>query len=342
MIRPAQTALRRLVPALAAGLVLALGPAAASAAAKPEELRETTATLNLRGSHGYAISIEGFAVDGAPSEVSLTVRGAHETEAEYSVPATVSTQRLEANFGRFGRVSVRFTGGPPHRRSRNKGCNLERESTRRGSFAGTIRFRGEEGFTTVSASRARGSVVRTIDALCPHAKPAPPRRGRAPLSAPDEDTLHTTVIEAGRKEPDGGTGFFYISSNGVFNGEPERGAVGLASAETFERRGRIEIERRGTFEMPARSLAVEEPAAGVQAAMLAPPSPLAGSAEYSKEADEPAIWSGDLRVSLPGAESLSLAGPGFESLLCQGEEDSKAFERCSAKAGAIYIHALER
>src|SRR5262245_52953366 len=82
---------------------LFLGLLAPGAGARPVELKDLTARMTLPGSHGYRLTIEGFA-----STVELTARAPGGAEAEYEVPGTVTARRLRANLGRFGRVAVRF------------------------------------------------------------------------------------------------------------------------------------------------------------------------------------------------------------------------------------------
>jgi hypothetical protein len=149
--------------------------------------------MSLHGSHGYRIKIKSV----SHGRVRLTAKN-DSAFAEYTVKGRVTRRALNANFGRLGRVSVRFhrigkpRTGVPLLPVKCKGKNPIRE---KGRFEGTIRFHGEQGFTEVSARGVKGSVVRRFKRECPL-----PRGGRDATAAatkrPGDVTLTSFIAGA--------------------------------------------------------------------------------------------------------------------------------------------------
>jgi hypothetical protein len=62
----------------------------------------------------------------------------------------------------------------------------------------------------------------------------------------------------------------------------------------------------------------------LDSATIAPPRPFSGSATYQGSTGAPPTWIGDLAVSLPGTERLSLVGPDYRPRLYRLSEDGIA------------------
>lgn len=309
---------------LGAALLL-LGPPAGSAAAQPISEHDVIVRLVLGARHGYRISVEGS--DGV---VELRASSPTDEEVGYRVPGLITRHRLKANFGRLGFVSVRFGGGPAVTQVSGSGCGAETETRERGDFTGTIRFRGEHGYTAVAASSARGSVLRYSFGVCLGRARRGALRARRAKGPDGIEKLRTTLLGAGRREGAGGTGFSIESS-----ASPERPAdagVAFVDVATKRRRGRIEIERSGIFEVPARSLSLAH-REGATVGSVNLPAPFEGEATFAGSPDEePVAWTGDLRVALPGDPQVTLAGSGFRSLLCRGRVGGDRYESCATEA----------
>ena len=92
-------------------------------------------------------------------------------ETTYSFAGTSSSEGIEADLGDFGEISLRFApSGEAKTRTfghLGKGCTGPRKIVRQpGTFAGTFRFEGEAGYTSLEATEASGSIGTTAFFLC--------------------------------------------------------------------------------------------------------------------------------------------------------------------------------
>jgi hypothetical protein len=128
--------------------------------------------LQAKGSHGFGITVSGIS-----NQVYLTVRG-HHANNTYMVRGRFRENEIKALFGRLGRISMRFRAGHKARvvPVSDGNCKGAGEVIERGSFIGTLNFRGEQGYTTVRTARAAGRVVRSGRLVCE----AGPEQGGAP------------------------------------------------------------------------------------------------------------------------------------------------------------------
>ncbi len=288
-------------------------------AAAPGAAAETHLQMSLPSGNGYRLAI--FGTPGVAVALELTKRTEKGIRyATYRVDGTVTPREIKGNFGRFGRIDLSFRtkrpGGRPSRGCESKGLIRER-----GTFVGTIRFRGEQGFSSVSATRAKGIVV--------HFCSRTPEPGRNPLRRavpPDPPAFFEISLVA---ETERGRQEIELQSETV----SPLGADGtladpttLVSAELEEEQGRIGIERTAIVlaEPPSTSPLGATPTT----ASLTLPYPFSGTGSYREEAGAPASWTGDLQVDLPGAENQPLVGSDFTAVLCRGKSGNGKFRRC--------------
>ncbi len=300
---------------LLAGLATVLAPVPAQAA--PAEMK-----MSLPASHGYRMRIVGS--PGGRVEVEA-IKGA--SYANYAVPGHVSSDRIEANLGRLGRVSVRFhaagerTGGSPPSGCAGAGRSIHQV----GTFSGTIRFRGEEGFTSVSATRAKGSLSRRCATEAGASK--------AGASNPTRSELFETILVAAARTD---RRLISVDSEGFSdllpNGEI-RNPDNLVVSHLEEDRGRISIDRSAIVE--AKPVEVTPLGATPVTASLTLPRPFGGTATYREEPGGPPSWTGDLTVDLPGASDVPLTGPSFASILCRGRSSDPQLRRCQGRADGL-------
>jgi len=278
--------------------------------------------LVLPGANGYDISIKGF----GHRLVQLTA-AKDGGLASYSVLGHATRHGIYANFGRFGRVALKFEGSrrPLRKQSRPllecKGKPAIREV---GAFRGTLRFEGEEGFTSVSARRARGSVVRTFRRVCKrppwlranssslykHKQSAQPTMTIFALAS--RTKARTILVEKVAGEIPGRDGFF----------------LGFDLVFLFERRGRIGITRGAFLDGHRRDIVAGDTSVEPTSATIAPQWPFSGTASYAKPPGAAATLTGSWAVSLPGADRVPLTGPDFKVALCRTLKE-KVLDRCT-------------
>ncbi|HET8813837.1 MAG TPA: hypothetical protein VFM51_02645 [Solirubrobacterales bacterium] len=248
---------------------------------------------------GFVAKADGFDIgvstygDAVYFEVWRKSRGRRIATA-YLARGVARPERLQATFGNFGKVSMRF------RESRGRPRSICRFGQvlvkRRGVFVGNLRFRGEGGYVSVRLHRAKGGIV-TPGGRCRYR----PRRGvlrelielfflpKAAVLALSRDGVDFTALLAL---------------------EGRRSSAFLAMHE--ESRGKLAIIRLAEARKPRRHIRVSE---ALTSASLTPPSPFHGTGRYRAAPDGTTTWFGDLSVHFPGAPRFPLTGPGFEPFL---------------------------
>jgi hypothetical protein len=245
---------------------------------------------------GYKVGVSTFG-----SAVFLEVwqgRRGRRTSTAYLARGVARPERLQAAFGRFGKVKMRFREAR-HRswagkRRTCRGAN--RFVKRRGVFRGNLRFRGEGGYVSVRVHRAKGAVVTTAPKCLR-------RRGRGPggpnfgfpFSQPKSALL--AISREG------------VDSTALLALESRRNTFFVATDE--EARGKLAILRLATLRKPSPIRTNES----LTRASLSPPAPFHGAGRYRAFPDGTTTWSGDLTVNFPGAPRFPLTGPTWETFL---------------------------
>jgi hypothetical protein len=252
--------------------------------------------FSLRASNGYEIFVQSVS-----QRVSLFAvqTGKGFSFASYTVRGRVSAERIEAGFGKLGRVSVRLRTKRIKRRPLGKGCTGKAPMTRFGIFTGTIRFRGEGGYTTVAARSARGQASPAIRETCPF---SPFSRGSA--AAASNGRRHPPELTAFVRGKRGFTAQVLSKSSGL-------GKI-VFEASTIEQRGRIDILRVASAVGSRASYAFAD---NLSSATVRPPSPFEGEATFERGQRGSTSWLGTLSVSFPGRDDVRLAGPRFSARL---------------------------
>jgi hypothetical protein len=216
----------------------------------------------------------------------------------------VTRKRVVASFGRFGRIDLRFHPSGQVQRHKQENCDgsISVLKRRLGVFTGALRFRGEDGYTEVSATRVTGSAGNPWVGLGFEVSPACG-------SEPREKRIRQVQLSATAANPS--RGFFALAEPDAH--VPAREARAVFSAGTGERVGRVSIYRTAIVTGPADDFTFDDGAFG--SATVTPPAPFTGSATFTRNPDGSTSWIGTLGVSLPGLDSVALAGPEFESKL---------------------------
>jgi hypothetical protein len=312
----------RALPCALAVISLALPASAAARDTFVTQRPGSILQLSLHGSHGYRISVTN---DGAKRRVILSAHTGG-FGAAYAVRGRAMRNRIEGNFGKLGKVSVWFqpSSQKPARQPLDEGCTGKPSTVQAGRFVGTVRFHGEEGFSSVVASSAPGSVTTEHKIVCTFSARKGPAVAQSSRNGfPDVFEREFVAVEADHNHSTL-LNVFQISHSGV------AGEKGSAAGEvaTTEHRGRIAI---------ARDLRLREEINVIQAsplgiepftATIAAPGQLQGTGQLSESLGSPPSWSGDLSARLPGGGMVPLVGPGFTTAYCQGKDSSALFESC--------------
>ena len=295
---------RQLGASLVTGLAIAASVALAPAQAKPgysvfPGFRQSE--FSLKGTHGYEVTVTHFG-----RRVALHASDG-DSAAIYLVPARKPSGdgTIKATFPGVGRVSVRFDPSGQPRRSPPffaPECRGRGEVRQRGTFRGTIRFRGEEGFTQVTVGKASGFVHLSHREVCkggPGGNSESLEEGYS-LTSYARSQGRLIVFRASR-----------MSFEGLFDDYTTH------SAQIMERRRGMMIARVATaLDASPRTFAVSGPPARPDSASISPPAPFRGTADFHGTVGGQADWEGTLAIDLPGASDLELAGPSFSSQLC--------------------------
>lgn len=276
-----------LVPLLAALLAVAWAPPAGAAG--------LLSRLELRAD-GYRVFVVGH---GDQVEVDVRKpRSRGEAMTGYLVHGTVARERLRARFGDLGSISMRFQGGTV---TRPHGCHgRHRFLIRHGAFVGSFRFRGEGGYVSIAARRAKGT-AREVAPSCLGRRPARAARAGVPHS------------EGVKQRPEYGYVFgswrHAGSSAAVLASKSRQGKTELIATQEAIR-GAMSITRLAFAETGAKSLRTNDSL--TRAWLDGVPAPFAGQGRYVAAADGHRTWEGSLTVDFPGLAGFPLTGPDYE------------------------------
>lgn len=298
---------RRAVATTLAVAALPLLALPSGAAAKPGYFvvpESRLAIADLAGSNGYRITIAAL----GPRYVALVAirRG---SAVSYFVRAPFDGKRIDARFGKLGRVSVRFDPSGPLQREDQPGgsrCKGGDSTSQSGRFVGTIRFRGERGFTTVRRSSVRTTVSHTARQVCKL-----PPEGK--VTEPESEDKATSVSAVVRGNPEGPV--FTAYSVPPEAGQQEEGPS--FSASITDRRQSMIVSHGASASGGPGAFAVSPLGTVPATATVSPPSPFEGSATLTKTPGGATTWTGDLSVELPGRGTVALTGPSFAAKLCR-------------------------
>jgi hypothetical protein len=311
----AAAALAGLLLAAAAASAQPWGPEVSLPAGAPPQLRALVedaprpsgrdsfrAGFSLTTRNGYRLTVLGFG-----ESVLLAVEDKDATTATaYVARGTVTPGRLQASFGRFGRLSMRFrpsrnrTWVKPHRRCHGGG----RFVNRNGVYVGVLRFKGEDDYVSVDAHRAKGG-VGSVAAKCLEEESGGGAKRATSPSAEGPSGPEPAFLAASWRAGVSSAGFVGLTST--------RRALFIAVTQRTE--GRIAILRVAlALGLPA-ALKIDDALTYVRAS---PPAPFSGTGTYRAAPDGTTTWEGSLAVDFPGAPNTPLAGPPFKASLDAG------------------------
>lgn len=231
--------------------------------------------------------------------------------AEYSTKGYVSSRRIHATFGAMGGVDVRLDltrdrSDPPFK-GRCKGPGARYQE---GVFRGEIELFDTGNLPKVSINRGRVYIKQRFKRVCKqhHMAHKPERKSKLPggveagiLTVTGKSDGRTVVLEALD---------FALKQN------PARSGGSLA-VEAYERRDGVLISRRTSIAIDPTSFIMSARGENPETIEIELPKPFSGSAFYSRSVNSFPSWTGDLNVTLPGGEMISLTGSGFSAVFCR-------------------------
>ncbi|HVT00337.1 MAG TPA: hypothetical protein VHE08_07465 [Solirubrobacterales bacterium] len=277
---------RLLIGVFAVAVVSAVPPAAAD---EPSATNAIPLAFIVPATNGYTAEvIAGFDPKADESAVIVRLRG-HGGGAIYATrAATVSETGIEADFGALGEVDVHAvrTAGIS---TESGPCSDRSAGFAAGRWEGTFAFHGEEGFTSVQASRAKATARPILRLVC--------------AADVDEGTGgHSPgALLTVRRRHGGEKLELTVRKN-------RRVGPTRIAAEVSERRGKIAIARSVSMTGPSRAFKFEIPPGR---ATVEPSGPLSGSLELTRRLGAPPAVKGDLKLDFPGRADVPLLGPGI-------------------------------
>jgi hypothetical protein len=270
---------------LCAGTAATIALAGAPGASASFVVKSNQARLD--GTHGYLIRVESSEalVKGKSSgsvDISAYKRPAF---AVYSATGTQSAKVMKVDLGDFGKVDLTFH---PKKRTHPKpppGCTGTVKKIV-GVWKGKIKFRGEGGYTKVSADSAPG-YHRVTDLDCHSGGSGNNKISLFSYKFQDPTTTGFTAV-VGKK----------AGSKPAFQGQQSTVL------------GDVAIFREAFLKGKPSQFTYND---ALTQATVHPPAPFRGTGTF----DNP-DWSGNLRVKLPGAGVVPLTGPGFTAGLGMG------------------------
>jgi hypothetical protein len=298
--------------------------------------RSLRLTVRVKASNGY----EGWITTEGHRRVTLTLSKGN-TTIEARSSGRVTRHGINARFGDMGRISVRFHGRPVSLSPRNgngeRRCRGRKSAFEAGTVRGTIRFRGENGFTQMNSKRAWGIMTRHYRRVCRH-----DLRGNSlgVIFKSLLKSLRVTALRAAARV-DGVNVTFeaaVIDFRPIFG--PGIGLSYIFSAQTSERAEGLRLTRRIGAEGDERSFLVSRKKAKPLTATVAPPKPFTGTAKYLKQPGLGTSWIGSLAARLPGAGLVGMAGPGFKANVCSLTLVALLEGHCPPGPGPVRAHSL--
>ena len=280
--------------------VFVLGMPVAPSSAKPGYTVVPAARYRsflLRGTNHFYVLVSVYGGDTVEVELLSPSAGAL---VAYRVHAQVNGDRFRARIGSLGMVSMRFEPtGPSKATNEPQGdCRGRRALIRPGVFVGRFRFRGEEGFSTASTTRATGSAIHSFREVCRGLDADPEvQRPETTLIAREREPTRHIEFRASTRIPPGGRFTEFVSV--LTELKPGLTAERVVFAGGEPAPGQFTFDRES------------------KAASVAPPSPFLGTASLSASNGSGGTWTGDLSVDFPGVGSVSLAGPASHAELIE-------------------------
>jgi hypothetical protein len=327
--------LRVLVVAAISSCTLLFVPAATTAEARtvvhPESFRFEA---KLPSSDGYSVFLRGYGHRRIELDLGSEDFEEPYTTMTYRTTGRVNRHGIEADFGEFGRVEMRFSGSPQKSAVRFPNCKAAKRGVNQfGVLRGSFEFKSLGGVVELAADRVEGETQHRPKRTCTP-KPSRVRSGRPdfserrrPRKAEPESALLTF---AARGHMAGRTIDLYLNRFG--------GLIVDMAAKSTRRFGSVLVSTsvHAPFEGETVEFSVTGSSPRPRSAELSAPAPFSGSGTYRKRPGRAPSWLGSLAAEIPGEGTLPLAGPDFRAILC-GHASNKAQRACEGTVAPPHL-----
>ncbi|MGN6201428.1 MAG: hypothetical protein ACTHNY_03380 [Solirubrobacterales bacterium] len=256
------------------------------------------------------LDVEGFDAgifvnnnDGDVSATLIVSRGAQ--VAYYSVPATVTADRVTARFGKLGALDFHFAPKP------NGKVECTGSENGEAVFEGSFAFTGENGYVHIETDRTEGTYQvypepkTCTETRSPRGSSVRPRTYHPTYSG---DGVTLDAMAGSRRQG-------RAREISVFHDGSRGPQAAFLFAFLVERREGMSIARgvqtaagAGAFRWNLKK----------GTASLRPPAPFTGSATFRRGRSGPGTWRGSLGMPVLGGEPLRLAGREFRAVIHKG------------------------
>lgn len=243
------------------------------------------------------------------------------SKTEYWTRGSVSSRRIKARFGTFGRIDLRLRLTPlPATVHTEKRCKGPAPVYMEGTYSGVIAFASLEGLPKLVVKRGRLYFVHRFKQVC---------KGLGQSIPPIGATALMRKSEVGILAVNGHVRGRTVSLEGsvlALKGHPAR-TTGRLVVGVRERSGGVRITRTTNLAINRESFAMSEPGETPETVEVVPPMPFSGRALYVRSPGSSPSWTGDLSIGLSDSDMLPLTGPGFSATMCRGSWMTR-FKHC--------------
>ncbi|HEV7399632.1 MAG TPA: hypothetical protein VGN84_05115 [Solirubrobacterales bacterium] len=249
---------------------------------------------------GYRVSVGGYDA----TAILTAAKPAHGRYAwsTYVARGKVSPTAIHAGFGSLGRVDMRFqpSGAVTHGKRHRHCIGADRYTIRPGVFVGSLRFRGEGGYTSAKVRRVKGKVVtpRTLRCFGSLFEELEGGGGGQRAKTRPKVTRLYSFLRSGL------TAIFFAAS--------ERGGKAGFLAETEQTVGSLGVFRGVSVRASPATFAFDNT---LSSAGVTPPAPFSGSGSLQRGSTGAKALTGSLAVSFPGEPNVPLTDPRFKTQL---------------------------
>lgn len=246
-------------------------------------------SFQVRASKGYTLFVRSI----GRNRISVDA-DSREADVSYVAPARITAQSISARVPHLGRITMHFhPNGPAEPSLEPQGdCRGRQALIQDGTFVGHLRWRGERGYTSASATRASGYVVRSFREVC---------KGEG-TGVGDKGLIVPLLVARSR------TADRFIELQ-AYGGEREAPSFTVFVKEA---RPKLEISR---FLLGVPGGMDIDSSGAIKAT---PRPPFHGSAEFQPEHGAAGSWTGTLTAVFPGRGAIPLAGPAFSARRAPG------------------------